>query len=329
MSKAAPDPIDDIATGYQSSQILLAANRLGIFAALGNGSKDARRLAADLDASPRGMRILCDALVDLGLLDRVGPDYANSPDARKHLLPDSPEPRSDLLSHGAKQYERWGRLYDAVKSGTPVPDDDLDPRLLEGERAFARAMADVGRRSAAATCEQLDLSGARQLLDVGGGPGIYAIEFAQRWPGLRITVLDTEEALAVARQNVTAAGLADRIHLHPGDAFVDDLAGPFDAIFVSNVIHIYSAVDNQKLIERCAASLAPGGQLILKDFFLDANRRNPPGGVVFAVNMLVSTDEGDCYTVGEAQSWFEAAGLRFEVVKDVASKSRLLIARKE
>ena len=60
------------------------------------------------------------------------------------------------------------------------------------------------------------------------------------------------------------------------------------------------------------AASRPGGQLILKDFFLDEDRKRPRGGAIFAVNMLVSTDEGDCYTITEARSWLQAAGLELE-----------------
>lgn len=321
------DPIDDIANAYQASQLLLTANRLGVFAALGSGERNVVELARDLNASPRGVRILCDALVDMTLLERTGAGYRNGEDAIRHLLPDSPEPRAALLRHGAKLYERWGRLYDAVKTGQPAPDDQMDPRLLGNESEFAHAMADVGRRSARVTCDELDLQDAKSLLDIGGGPGIYAIEFARRWPELEVTILDTPKALDVARQNVQAAGLADRIDFRPGDAFKDRLGGPYDAIFISNVIHIYSAADNQRLIRRCAEHLAPGGRLILKDFFLDEDRKSPPGGVIFAVNMLVSTESGDCYTVTEAESWLGPSGLHLQTVENVATKSRLLIAK--
>jgi cyclopropane fatty-acyl-phospholipid synthase-like methyltransferase len=322
------DPIDEIANAYQASQILLTANRIGLFAAIGDEVKSADTVAADLDANPRGVRILCDALVDIGLLERSNGGYRNGEDAKRHLLAASPEPRSDLLRHGARRYERWGRLFDSVKTGEPVADELLDPRLLGDEREFARAMADVGRRSARVTCDALNLEGTKSLLDIGGGPGIYAIEFVRRWPELEVTIMDSSEALEVAQENIEVAKVADRVHLVPGDALTDDLGGPYDVVFISNVIHIYSATDNRQLIHRCAVALAEDGRLILKDFFLDEDRKRPPGAVVFAVNMLVSTEGGACYTVEEAESWLESTGLQLQKISDVAAKSRLLVAKK-
>ena len=42
------DPIDEIANAYQASQILLTANRIGLFAAIGDEVKSADTVAADL-----------------------------------------------------------------------------------------------------------------------------------------------------------------------------------------------------------------------------------------------------------------------------------------
>jgi precorrin-6B methylase 2 len=322
------DLIDDVANGYQASQILFTANRLGLFAAVGAAAKSHLELARELGASPRGTRILCDALVNLGLLELREDGYSAGGDVRRHLLPDSPEPRSALLLHASKLYERWGGLFDAVKSGDPIGDDRLDPRLIGSPKDFARAMSDVGRRSARATREMLGLDGVESLLDLGGGPGIYAIEFASAWPQIEVTILDTPEALGVARRNVDSVDLGDRIHLLPGDAFVDPLGGPYQVIFISNLIHIYSASENKQLIARCSEALAPGGRLVLKDFFLDEDRQQPAGGAIFAVNMLVSTEGGDCYTIAETRTWMEKASLELQTVVDVASKSRLLIATK-
>ena len=204
------DPVDRIASGYRACQVLLTANRLGLFESLNEGPATTEVLSARLEADPRGLRILCDALVGLGLLERQRDGYVNSPMAEQYLLPSSPASRVHSLLHGAKLYQRWARLYDAVKSGEPVSDEHLDPELVSDERGFAHAMADIGRTSAAATAEVLDLQGVRRLLDVGGGPAVYAIEFARQNPDLQVVVFDGESTLSVAEENIHAAGLRDR-----------------------------------------------------------------------------------------------------------------------
>ncbi len=245
------------------------------------------------------------------------------------MRPGRPASKAAILEHGARLYERWAGLYDAVKTGSPVPDERSDPRLDGGERAFARAMADVGRATAETAVEALEhhgvLEGVERALDVGGGPGLYAIALARARPGLRATVLDRAETLEVARANVAAAGLAERVELTPGDALGGPLGGPWDLVFASNFVHIFSPEANRALVRRAAEALAPGGRLVVKDFLLDPGRTTPEGAALFAVNMLVNTEGGDCYTVEEVHGWFREAGLEPGATIDLTPQSRLAV----
>lgn len=339
--------IDALATGFQEAQILMTAVRLGVFEALeeAGGPLPAVDLAERLGASPRGVRILCDALGSLGILEKA-PDgsgtadgFRNTQAAREALLPGTPRSKVAMLLHRARQYERWAKLLDAVVTGSPVPDDVVDPRLESSPRAFAHAMADVARDSAVKAAEALEragaLDGVRRILDVGGGPGHYAVELARRAPVSRATVLDRSETVEVARETIAAAGLGDRVAARAGDAYGGDLAPdlsddgePYDLVFTSNMVHIYPAAENRRLVQAAARALAPGGRLAIKDFLLEPDRIHPAGSALFAVNMLVATEGGDCYTAEEVAGWCRDAGLIPEDTIDVTEKSRIALARK-
>ena len=326
------EPVDRMVQGYREAQILFTAVRLGLFDAVAKEPAGADALAARLEADRRGMRILCDALAALGLLVKEGGAYRCSPAAAEYLLYTSPATKVPMLLHGAKLYERWAGLLDAVKTGVPVPDDRIDPRLWGDEGGFARAMGAIGRESAVMAADALArlglLSGARALLDIGGGPGVYAVEMVRRSPTLRATVLDRPDTLEVAQVNVEEAGLADRVTLLPGDAFQDDLGGPYDLVFTSNFLHIFGPEANRRLIRRAAEVLAPGGHLAVKDFLLDPDRTTPQGAALFAVNMLVGTEAGNSYSVEEVHGWFREAGLAPGDTLDLTPQSRLTIGRK-
>lgn len=323
-----PSSIDQISGGYRAAQVLFTANRLGVFSAVGEGSCSSSRLAQMLEANPRGMRILCDALASLGLLIKEDGVYRNSADALEYLLPGKAKSQTAMMLHAAKLYERWGKLYDVVKTGIPVSDGTIDPRLAGDEASFAQAMADVARLSARQVVELVDISKTRNMLDVGGGPGLYAIEFARANPSLRATVFDSESTLTVTRVNVEAAGLSDRVALQPGDALKDDIGSGYDFILVSNLIHSFSYDANRRLTQKCARALLPEGRLCIKDFFLDSDRTSPNWCALFSVNMLVGTEEGDCYTVEEAREWMENAGLVLDSVIAQPPQSTLAIGKK-
>lgn len=323
------DPIDAISNGYRQAQVLFTANRLDIFSTLGEQSLSSEELAEKLKADPRAMRILCDALVAIGVLDKSEGVYRNNQLSKVYLLPDSQQNKIGILRHGAKLYETWGRLFDVVLTGKPVACESIDPRLQGDERIFAQAMADVGRVSAKMTAEALDLRRVKKALDVGGGPGLYAIAFAQKQPDLQVYILDNEKTLQVAQENITRAGLEDQVHPLPGDALQDEYGEGYDFILLSNFIHIYSSETNAGVIQKCARALAPNGRVCVKDFILDENRVHPPGGALFAINMLVNTEEGDCYTAEDVSKWYEQAGLVYEETIELTEQSRLVIGRKK
>jgi len=322
------EQIDRIANGYRDAQVLFTANRLGLFRLLENGPKTVAEMAESLQVTERGLRILCDALVALTLLEKTGDGYQNS-DAGKHcLLPSSPASKSSILLHNARLYERWGRLYHVIKTGQPVADDQIDPGLRYSAADFARAMADSGRAMVKTTADALALESAARMLDVGGGPGLYSIEFARRYPNLHAVVLDSKETLEIAGENIREAGLEDRIRLLPGDVFTQALGGPYDFVLVSNLVHSFSDDENACLVDKIAAALNPEGRLCIKDFFLEPDRTAPAWAALFAVNMLVSTEKGDCYTVQEASSWMTRAGLGIESFRMITPQTGLLLGKK-
>jgi SAM-dependent methyltransferase len=321
--------IDELAGGYRASQILLTANRLGLFAVLADRELSVDELAASLESDPRAIRILCNSLVSLGLLEKNEERYKNARIAKEFLLPGHLQSKVAQLHHAAKLYERWKTLYDVIKKGRPAPEDAIDPRLEGNERLFAEAMADTARVVTGRTAALIDLSHSGKMLDLGGGPGLYSIAFVHRYSQLKSVIMDSPETLEVARENIEREGLAERITLRPGDAFRDDLGSDYDFVFLSNLVHIYSAEENKKLLSRCAKALNPGGRICIKDFLLDSNGTGPLWSALFAVNMLVNTEKGDCYTLEEMKNWFLVAGLEPSDVLELGAHSSLVLAYKQ
>jgi SAM-dependent methyltransferase len=320
--------IDRLSAGFRSSQILFTACELGIFNAIGKDSLTIGQICDQLKTSTRGTRILVEALAGLDLLEQDRGRFRNTALALQHLLPGSPEPKLAQMRHNARLYLRWSGLAEAVTQGSPVSSPDGAYPKREDRREFARAMADSAQVSARLTSEAIDLDGVRRLLDVGGGPGVFAAEFVRRQPDLEVTLLDDADTLEIAEERIRKLGLEQNIRFQPGDAFETELGNGYDLILISNVIHIYSSKANQTLVSRAARALVPGGRLLLKDFFLDSQRSGPLWSLLFAANMLVSTKEGDCYTEDEARGWFESAGLHQVQRIPLTEQTLILVARK-
>jgi len=204
-----------------------------------------------------------------------------------------------------------------VKSGLPLDHDE--PDAPDYRRQFTWAMHHRTRETAPKIAAQIDLRGARTLLDLGGGPGTYAMAFLAKNPALRATVCDRPAALDVAKEIASTHKAGARLSYMPLDLLTETIPGTFDVIWYSNVLHIYSPQDNQALFLRALAALNPGGRLMIQDAFLhDKEGLLPEEASLFAVSMLLFTERGNTYKVAETKSWLTHAG--FERIKVLRMK---------
>jgi SAM-dependent methyltransferase len=156
---------------------------------------------------------------------------------------------------------------------------------------------------------QLPLKGVKTLLDLGGGPGTYAMAFLAKNPGLRATVCDRPAALEVAKEVALTHKAGGRLSYLPLDLLSDDIPGRFDVIWYSNVLHIYSPEQNLNVFRRARAALADGGRLVIQDAFLhDREGLFPDEASLFAVSMLLFTETGNTYSVADTTAWLKKAG---------------------
>ena len=91
---------------------------------------------------------------------------------------------------------------------------------------------------------------------------------------------------------------------------MDDLPKGFDLVFLSAIIHSNSLEINKELIKKCYNSLNKNGKIVIQDWIMNNDRTQPASGAVFAINMLVGTEAGDCFTEKEITDMLNAAGFK-------------------
>ena len=149
---------------------------------------------------------------------------------------------------------------------------------------------------APAIAAQLHLEQAQTLLDLGGGPGTYALAFLPTNPRLRAAVCDREAALEVAKEIASTHKARRRLSYVPLDFCKEPIPGTYDVIWYSNVLHLYSPKENRAIFRRARAALKPGGRFIIQDAFLcDREGLYPTEASLFAVSMLLFTEQGNTY----------------------------------
>ena len=305
--------------GFQGGRIILTAHELGLFDQLGAETATAEEVAARIGASRRGTVILLDALAALGVVTKTGDRYRNGAAARRHLCRSGADFRGGMLDHFLGMAQAWSQLPAAVRSGTmPTPHAAGVIGDAERNRTFIAAMAEMGRENGRILASCIDFSNRRRLLDLGGGPGAYASEILLKNPEMTAVVADLPITVQTARAFVERDPAAARITLREADFFAEadpDLGEGYDAVLISNVLHVEGVAENRRLLQRVHAAMAPGGLLIIHEALIEPERTRPLDRALFAVNMLVHTSRGDCYTFDEIGAWLAEAG--FENIAEV------------
>ncbi len=293
---------------YWETKILLTAVKLELFSVLADTELAAVDVAKRVQADERTVTLLLNALVAMRVLTKVDKQYANSPAAGTHLVKGKPGYVGHLLLLHEAEWNNWGKLEDAVRTGRSPATQHVfrtDPEL--GANVLT-VLDRIGQQSGPALARRLRLEGARAMLDVGGGAGTNAIAFCQVYPNLHATVFDLPETLRTASRVVKESGLGDRVTLLPGDFNRDALGDTYDVILMSDILHYQDDRENAALVKKCFAHLRQRGQLIIKDRFLSEDGTSPAWVTAFAVHIFVNTERGRCYTVSEATRWMELAG---------------------
>ena len=135
-----------------------------------------------------------------------------------------------------------------------------DPLLLQAAGDFSKNFA---RGLTANIVPMLEgLAPLTTFLDVGVGVGGLSIELATLWPELKITGIDVwQPSRALARANVAAAGLGDRITLREqaAEALTDERA--FDLVWLPLIFMPERCVS--AALDRTREALRPGGWTVL------------------------------------------------------------------
>jgi len=301
------DEFREAISAYRLPRVLLAALELDLFTTVGDRSWTVADLSKELKVSERGLSILCRNLAAAGVLEKKGPIYKNSRLGATALNANHRTYRGGYLSLIRTHWADWVRLLESVRSGLPI-DHDI-PDGPDYRRQFTWAMHHRTIEIAPAIAAQVSLGRASTPLDLGGGPGTYAMAFLEKNPTLRATVCDREAALEVSKEIAGTHRAGRRLSYLPLDFSKEPIPGSYDVIWYSNVLHIYSGEENQAIFRRAFAALAPGGRFIIQDAFLhDREGLYPAEASLFAVSMLLFTEGGNTYSVSETAKWLKAAG---------------------
>ncbi len=296
-----------VSGGFWQGFALHAAVKMDVFSHVGDEGTSVEALAAMLACDKRALRMLLNGLAAMGLLEKRELLYYNSEAAKTLLVKSSPRYVGHMIMHHHHLVQPWYHLAEAVKNGGPVE----GARLPEEERreSFLMGMFNTAMATAPTIAKEVDLKGRKHLLDLGGGPGTYAIHFCGENPGLKATVFDLSTTEPFAQKIIERFGLGDRVRFAGGNFIKDEIPGRYDVAWLSHILHGEGPAGCQKIIDKAARALEPGGLCLIHDFFLNDNLDGPLFPALFSLNMLVNTEEGRAYSEAQVMKMMEKAGL--------------------
>lgn len=304
-----PGRLLEISGSYWQTCGLHAAVKLDVFTKLGSAALESTEIAESLGGDQRGVSMLLDALAAMRLLAKADGKYSNTPEAQAFLSKDSEQYIGFMIMHHHHLVESWSRLDGAVLSGEPIRGGasfEMEAFL----QSFLMGMHTLARQLAPMVSEALDLSHRHRFLDLGGGPGTYAIHFCTKNPGLRATVFDLPTTRPFAEETIEKAGLADRIDFLAGSYLEDTIPGAYDVAWLSQILHGEGPDNCRLIIEKAVSALEPGGMIVVHEFLLEDSRDGPLFPALFSLNMLLATTDGQAYAEGEIREMLAGAGVK-------------------
>jgi SAM-dependent methyltransferase len=322
-----PDLILRLATSFMATRYLMAAVEVGMFEALGDTVLDLDALATRIAVPRRTARICADAMVALGLLERDGLLYRNSPAADAFLSGRGPRDLRPFLRSMDWIYPAWAEFTEAIRAGQgPGYITRLDP---EDQRIYSAGVESVSAGSARTLAESYEFGQHRRLLDLGGGTGSFLVPILERHPAIECGLFDLPPVVALAEEKLKAHKSDGRVQFYGGDLLQDQIPTGYDAFLLANVVHIFTPEHNRDLLERLHASAPSGARLLLVDFWTDPTHTQPFFAAIMAGQFLVSGGEGDVYSEDEIRDLLAATGWVMSGRRSLTGPASLVVAERQ
>ncbi|MGN6607043.1 MAG: methyltransferase [Jatrophihabitans sp.] len=327
-----PPPVQmvQLLAGFQISQALYAAARLGLPDALTDGPRTAAEIAHVRQTDPAATSRLLRSLASLGVFTVDGDRYDLTPLGRT-LTSDSPGSMRDLaLMWMETHYAPFGGLVDTVRTGATAATTHYGQPFfgwLAGQpeqlHRFAGAMANLTGGIKLGAVDTHDFGAPRRLVDLGGSDGTLLAHVLQRLPGTEGVVLDRPEVVVATEARRKGHGLGDRLAAVGGDFF--DRVPASDAYLISMVLHDWDDEHALRLLQTVARDAEPGAVVHMVELVV------PPGATPHMATMIDLTMlgmlDGRERREDEFRTLVEAAGLVFGGVETTPTPISVLTAR--
>jgi ubiquinone/menaquinone biosynthesis C-methylase UbiE/predicted transcriptional regulator len=315
------------------TRVLSTAVDLEIFTHISQGKKTAQKLSQAAGTNTRGLEMVLDTLCSMGYLYKKNGAYELTPQSRFFLVKGKKMYYGEYVKHVDLSWEPWFKLTEVLKTGKPSL-----PSGTEQEGGFNyykelvpllfRTTHLVAAGGAKALGIGAELKGLK-IMDVGTGSGAWGIALAQADPTCQIYGVDDAIVLQQTKRHAEQMGVINQFHFLPTNVEEDPLGdNEYDMATLSYVCHGEGARKSKIIISKIYKALKTGGRLVICELCPDEEREKDFFTLVFGVNMLIHTTEGNTFTISEYSSWLKEAGFKNVATIDIPATSPLIVGTK-
>ena len=324
-----------MAQGYQLSQALYVAAKLGVADVLAADALDVNAIAEVVGARSAELRRVLRALVAAGVFTELDDGRFALNDAAADLQADAPARTRDVvMNFGEEMYRAFGELLHTVRTGETAFEAVYGQPLFDYYASHPEAEASGSARMTARSLPvPADLvasglvDGVATITDVGGGTGTVIAALLGAHHDLRAVLYERPTVLPLARDYLSAHGVVDRCEVVAGDFFVSVPEGA-DLYLLKSVLHDWDDDRCLTILRNCRAAMETTARLAIVEFVLPERMTEDPGLLPAALLDLImlAYAGGRERTETEFRSLLEQAGLRLERASALTSGPHLLQA---
>jgi hypothetical protein len=324
----APAELMRLVLGFQASQAIHVAVRLGIADLLKEGPRNAQELGPQVEADAGALYRLLRTLAALGVFYEDDQKKFTLTPMGECLRSDAETPIGPMADYIGRphHWSAWGSLLNSVKTGqsafkhlhgmTSWQYFQENPEVGE---VFDRAMSGNSRSDATAIVTAYDFSPFRKIIDIAGGQGVLLAGILTAHQGARGTLFDRPDVIARASA-FDEAGVSDRVNVVGGNFFEAVPAGG-DAYLLKLILHDWDDEGSLAILGMIRSAIEPYGKLIVFERVVEPPNEGA-ATKLSDLNMMVSPG-GIERTAQEFADIFHATGFRLRRI--IATMSRLSV----
>ena len=274
--------LDRLIRGFQISRMIRLAADLSLADRVApEESRPVANLAAECKVNATPLLRVLRALASFGIFRVTASDRISHSPSSLLLRTDTP----GSMHYGARfwtgpgSWQAWGELDVALADGIPhqaawnMGRFDYLRQHPDEARIFDEFMAHFPDDRHQAIADGYDFSGARLIVDIGGGNGEALRRILGRFAGPRGLVIDRDDVVAAIPE---AARMAGRIAIE-GGSFFDRVPQGGDIYVLMRVLRDFSDADCRRILKNCRAAIESGARLLICEQILepDPARGNP------------------------------------------------------